>query len=319
MDVNLTQQIVSYRVADRYPADATITSLSDAMTRRQCAASEKDPFNPEPGLPFNRWTERTPEEGAASTLSWAGAWICQPDGDVVVFGFQTTREAARQPANAIEVKGAYYSAAQLRALRQETGVAGGGAGLSSFGAARTGRHQTSLQTCAICGATRKMVNDGPWKILYAGRSATTHEHNWEGGVSSGTAAIDDRVVLVRLRLKLDDPTYAYGAFILQSERGTPREQTDYTWVFRTDGGSLFDLTQHSVSQGIVKDQGQVSFGPFRVPWSGSGAGKGFLYYPRVPGSGRSSDDFELCLTDLASFSGVDAADPRFIYQTSPVD
>src|SRR5580765_1707672 len=120
-EVNLTQPVVAYKVADPYPAEATIKALDDALARAQCAVSDQDPFNPQPGLPFNRWTEFTRKEGEASRLVWMGAWTCQPDGDVVAFGLQTTRDAAHQPASAIEVKGAYYSSAQMREVRQMSG------------------------------------------------------------------------------------------------------------------------------------------------------------------------------------------------------
>jgi hypothetical protein len=245
-EVSITQLVVSYRVAEPYPAEATIKALNDALTRDQCTVSDKDPFNPEPGLPFGRWTEFTPNDGGPSTLGWSGAWICQPDGDVVAFGLQTTRDGARRPASSIDVKGAYYSSYRVRAARQLAGpIAVPRSSATDAGHMR----RTAYQTCSICEATRKKVDDGAWQILYAGRDVSAHEHQWEDGVSDGTPASDGRVALVRQRLKLDDPTYAYGAFILRSQRFAPQERTDYEWAFRTDGGGVLDLATPAVNRG----------------------------------------------------------------------
>jgi len=318
-DLKSTQAGVSYRVADRYPASATIESLGDALANHQCTVAERDPFNPEPGLPFNRWTEYTPDEGGARRLVWSGAWTCPPDGDVVIFGFQTTREGTIEPSTSLEVKGAYYSSRQLRAIRKQIGAGGGTSG-SLFSGGRSTRQQTSYQTCSVCESTRKRVDGGPWKILYENATSPAHEHQWSDGVSTGTPVSDGRVVLVRRRTKLDDPFFVYGAFILESERSDPKARTDYRWILRTDGSSVLDPTNASASQGSAKEQGRVTFGPFSIPWSGGATGNGFLYYPRFPGSGRSSDDWELCITELSSFTKIDdAANPRFVYKTSPAD
>jgi hypothetical protein len=197
------------------------------------------------------------------------------------------------------------------------GNAGSAESLFTNNGSRTRRH-VSLETCSICGSTREKVNEGPWKILYESPNAAGHEHHWESGVSSSMQVNDGRVVLTRLRLALDVPSYACGAFVLQSQRLEP-ERTDYKWIVRTDGGSVLASGNAAVSTGLARQQSAVAFGPFHISWSGHDAGSGFVFYPRFPGAGRSSDDWELCVTDLTSFERLDAADSRFAYKTSPVD
>jgi len=80
-----------------------------------------------------------------------------------------------------------------------------------------------------------------------------------------------------------------------------------------------DQNNPAVSTGVARDQHRIVFGPFTIPWSGEAQGSGFVSYARIPGGARSSDDWELSMTDLTSFAGVDAADRRFVYRTSRVD
>jgi hypothetical protein len=234
-------------------------------------------------------------------------------GDVVIFGFETVRG----PVTSLTVNGMYVSATQLKVIRQQAGRRE--TVESPVSAHRNDSRRTAYQSCSICGSTRTRVDEDPWKVLYMNAGASPHEHHWEDGVHTGTAATDGQVVLVRRRQKPDDPAYTYGAFILDSERIEPQERTDYRWILRTDGGSVLDPAHPSVSQGSATNQNRVTFGPFTISWSGHEAGKGFLYYPRFAGSVRTSDDWELCLTQLSSFSNIDAADPQFVYKTSPVD
>jgi hypothetical protein len=95
-DVQSSQGTVSYKVNDRYPAESTIKSLSDALAQRQCTVSERDPLNADPVLRLNEWTEHTPPGGGATTLSWNGAWSCQPMGDVVIFGSKPCAARSRR-------------------------------------------------------------------------------------------------------------------------------------------------------------------------------------------------------------------------------
>jgi hypothetical protein len=170
-------------------------------------------------------------------------------------------------------------------------------------------------------------DDKAWSILYASPTSKPCAHDWQDGVNSGTPEIPDtRVVLVRKKLS-DSKTYVYGAFILREQRFEPDETMNYSWVFRMDGKGKFDPSDPAVQTGDALrqqptpagPQKRMAFGPFDVPWSGARPGFGFVYYPRYPGAQRSPDDWELSVTDLTSFAGLDATDPRFVYKTSPVD
>jgi hypothetical protein len=316
-EVASTAQTVSYRIAEGYPAERTLKAIGDALAGHQCRPQEQDPFNPEPVFTMNKWIERTPEGGGASTLFWSGAWICPPDRDLVMFVLRTTRDGSAPPS--VEVKAVYYSAKQfatfgrLAADPGNAGIALGGGNLA------TGGQHTPLQTCSVCGSTRKRVDNRPWKVLYLNPTAAPHEHKWSDGVHSAAPVRDGVVVLVRRRMTLDDPSYVYGAFVLDSERSDPKERTDYKWIMRTDGGSLLDPSLPSVTTGSAKDKNGIAFGPLRVSWSGGEPGRGYVYYPRFAGSSRSSEDWELSITELTSFERVDAADPHFVYKSSPGD
>ena len=315
-DVNLEQRQVSYRVDDDYPASRTIKSLSAALTLKQCRASERDPFDRDPGASLRRWTEYIPDEGGASTLVWSGAWVC-PSEDVVVFGLRTTRESTKGSSMQLEIEGLALSAKNVEVFRDYVGSGGGSPGRPVFSKSnpRRGAH---YQTCARCGSTRKQANDGRWAILYANPAATPHDHRWEDGVHSGLEVSNGRIVLVRRKVALDEPAYVYGAFVMDSHID-PKEEVDYHWILRTDGGGDLSPAAGVVAEGSSKAQHRVSFGPFRIPWSGNRPERGYVYYPRFTGSGRSSEDWELCLTELTSFAGIDAAHPQFVYKSSPVD
>jgi hypothetical protein len=316
-DVAVTGSLTSYTVADPYPAASTLRALHDRLAALECSPMDRDPFNAEPVLPLNQWTEYEDEDGGPSRLLWIGAWTCRPDGTVVTFAVTTTRTRDRQPAAGVQVKGAAYSADAVRAARALVAPVGLADRLHA-GPTTELPGRVSLQTCAVCGSTRKQVDERPWKVLYQALAAA-HDHRWEDGVSSGVPIADGRVVLVRRQLRLDEPAFAYGAFILENQFLRERESMGYRWLLRTDGGSVLDPADARVSQGSAADRSRIAFGPFRIPWSAAGAGNGFVYYPRSPGAARSSLDWEMCLTDLTSFARLDAADPRFVYRTSPVD
>ena len=127
------------------------------------------------------------------------------------------------------------------------------------------------------------------------------------------------MILVRRKVDLDSPAFAYGAFILENQRFEPQERTDGRWVLRTDGGSVLDPKNAAVKTGSAQDQSRIVFGPFSVPWSSGGKNAGFVYYARSPGGGGFSDDYELAITNLKSLDGLDAADPQFTYRFFPAN
>lgn len=61
--------------------------------------------------------------------------------------------------------------------------------------------------------------------------------------------------------------------------------------------------------GSAQDRSRIVCGPFSVAWSAGGKNAGFVDHARFPGGGGSSDDYELAITNLKSFDGLDAAMP----------
>jgi hypothetical protein len=156
-DVTADRNTVAYNLAERYPASAVINDLNRNLEGNGCAMTNADPFNPEPGLPFNKWMEYTPEGGGVPDLFWTGAWQCKPSGDVVVFAFRTGRPSPDAPTPAFAVKGAYYSGEQVVAMRQY--VAGSGSRSLLFGTEGPSAHRSvSYETCSVCGSVRKKEN-----------------------------------------------------------------------------------------------------------------------------------------------------------------
>lgn len=285
-----TAATVAYSVPDPFPADPTIRAIGDALSGKRCTALDSDPFNPDPAVSLNRWTEYRPDDGGAATRQWTGAWTCAPEGDLVAFGLTTRRDEARGTWSAADVNGMFLGAAQLRAIQSQT--AGGALPLSSLFSTGAGTSsRTSYQTCSVCRSTQKRVDDAPWRVLYDAPASSPHDHAWRDGVASSTEPIRRQVVLVRRQARLDAPAYIYGAFILDVQRAVAVEGIDYQWVLRTDGSGELDPANTSVMRGSATNRNRVEFGPFRIPWSAQGAGSGYLYYPRFAGAGRSSDDW----------------------------
>jgi hypothetical protein len=96
-EVTADRNTVAYNLDERYPASATVDALNRNLEGNECAMTKADPFNPEPGLPFNKWIEYLPEGGGVPVLMWTGAWQCKPSDDVVVFAFRTGRPSADAP------------------------------------------------------------------------------------------------------------------------------------------------------------------------------------------------------------------------------
>jgi hypothetical protein len=315
-DVITDRNVVGYHLSERYPATATILALNRSLERDACEMAKADPFGSETVMPFNKWMEYTPEPGKRPELLWTGAWRCNPNGEVVVFAFRTARQIPGEPTPPFAVKAAYYSADVVSAMRRHlTGT--GNHSLSFDIEGQRARREVSYETCSICGSVRKKENDNDWIVEYNAPS-DPHEHHWERGVSAGAKVSDDQVILARRRVDLDSPTYAYGAFVLENQRFEPHERTDVRWIVRTDGGSVLDPRSPAVKTGSANDKSRIEFGPFSVQWSNAGSKAGFMYYARFPGGGGFSDDYELALTDLKSFDGVDAADPRYKYRFFPL-
>jgi hypothetical protein len=270
--VTAERNTVSYSLDQRYPATATINELNRNFEGNGCAMTKADPFNPEPGLPFNKWTEYTPAGGGVPELLWTGGWECKPSGDVVVFSFRTRRPQPVTPTPAFAVKGAYFPSEQVVALRKYVG--GSGSRNLLFGSEKgSATRSVSYETCSICGSVRKKENGNDWVVVYDAHSEP-HEHHWDSGVSTGVKIADGQLILVRRKLDLDSPAFAYAGLILENQRVEPRERTDARWVLRTDGGSVLDPKNAAVKTGSAQDQSRLVFGPFSIPGP---------LVPRMPG------------------------------------
>ncbi len=319
-DIRTVGNSVTFQVKDSYPADATRQSLQAALAPKHCLRTEKDPFGADGTGPYGNWFEQTRKTGANERM-WFGAWSCQPGGEVIIYGLRTNQTHSLASSDAsLEVTGAYYSAEQVAAVNSQIQSARiKTAEPSAIPSSQAmSNEKEALQTCSLCGSTRTKINDGSWTILYASPTVSTCKHQWKDGVDMGTPVKDGAVVLIRRRLTPEAPSYVYGAFKLESQHYASNFTLDYQWVLRTDGSGVMDHTQTAVSAGSAHGQ-RVSFGPFSVSWSQHDRGSGYVYYPRFPGARRSSDDWQLCVTTLTSFDGIDASDPRFVYKSSPVD
>jgi len=191
-DVIEDRNTIAYNIDERYPATEKINELNRNLEGNGCAMTKADPFNPEPGLPFNKWMEYTPAGGGVPELLWTGAWQCKPSDDVVVFALRTRRPTANGPTPALAVKGAYYPGEQVVAMRKY--VAGSGSRSLLFGTERrTATRSVSYETCSTCGSVRKKENDKDWVVVYDAPSEP-HDHHWESGVSTGAKIADGQVI-----------------------------------------------------------------------------------------------------------------------------
>lgn len=123
---------------------------------------------------------------------------------------------------------------------------------------------------------------------------------------------DGQVVLVRSGKQV-------GAFRLRNQQlggKNRREQTDYTWFFRSDGRGTFAKNDPAVSFGSRSNAQQISFGPFQVPWSIHSNGCGFVYYSRLP-MAKGAAAYELCVTRQADVQGIDANDGHWNFRDRP--
>lgn len=141
------------------------------------------------------------------------------------------------------------------------------------------RGQSSqYQTCTICGSTGVVDSMTGERILYRSPKFAHGEHVWRDGIS---LAVHDPVpsgvvVLVR-RVPPDSEQANYGAFILTNQTSDP-ERVSYRWYFRSDGSGVLDPKDVAVRSGEERDQRRLEFGPFKISWSGSAEGAGYVYY-----------------------------------------
>jgi len=140
-------------------------------------------------------------------------------------------------------------------------------------------------------------------------------------IDKGRGVPDDYVVLVR-------SGNTFGCFIPrnQNKKG---ESTEYDWYYRTDGLGKFSADDPKVQSGhsftgLYQPEVEsllINFGPFEIPWSGGGAGWGFVYYDYNPDPPDRSgaDVLRICSTDMKTLTYLDARDPRWVYKSHRQD
>ena len=175
------------------------------------------------------------------------------------------------------------------------------------------------QTCTICGSTRVMEPRTGERILYRSSKFAHGEHIWRDGIS---AAVPDPVpagvvVLVR-RVPPDSEQANYGAIILTSQTSDP-ERMSYRWYFRSDGSGFLDPKDAAVRSGEERNQRRFEFGPFKISWSGSAEGTGYVYYDNFAHMPAEKNTTYICVTAEKDVSGINAADPKWVYKFSPAE
>lgn len=156
-------------------------------------------------------------------------------------------------------------------------------------------------------------------VTYKSPSFSTCSHDWDSGISSAypDPIRDGTLILVK---KGD----TVGAFIL-SEQTLEPEKTKYHWWYRDDGSGELDIGLEEVTSGTdilnvsPTSSNSISFGPFRIAWSGNAVGKGYIYYKYSPGWRVSPSELRICVTDKSSINGINALDDKWKYKGTPAE
>lgn len=114
----------------------------------------------------------------------------------------------------------------------------------------------------------------------------------------------------------------YGAFRIKEQKLSTTDEVKYEWFYRSDGGGEFtgSNVKHGVASGIPSRTipGKVIiFGPFSINWSGKDNGWGWIYYDRYAGEKVQKNDIGLCIAGNVDVRKVNAADPKWVYKSSP--
>jgi hypothetical protein len=191
--------------------------------------------------------------------------------------------------------------------------------LSPLAAACQREYGPRHQTCSVCGSTRTVEEIAGERILYRSARFGHGEHAWRDGVSAGVdpPVASGVVVLVR-RVPPDAERTHYGAFILTKQSSDP-ERMSYRWFVRSDGSGILDPKDAAVQSGEGRDQKRLEFGPFRISWSGSADNTGYLYYEHFAHDQAEKNTTYICVTAEKDVSGIDAADPKWVYKFSPAE
>jgi hypothetical protein len=108
-DIERKPNVVSYHVAERYPATNTIQTLRDGYSRIRCTATDNDPLNPDPGFSYGKWDDY-PLKGGGNAKIWLGAWTC--DSALLVYSIVAKQEIGSYKENGNSV----FMSLQLRTV-----------------------------------------------------------------------------------------------------------------------------------------------------------------------------------------------------------
>ncbi len=181
-------------------------------------------------------------------------------------------------------------------------------------------------TCEVCGSTMSCREEHPTEeteieLTYESSSASDCaqcSHDWRLGISRSLGPLPDGTLVLVKRGE------TCGAFVLSYQTTTP-EKARYRWWFRTDGGTRLDAGSPAVTSGasecdVESDPGaRITFGPFRVDWSGNTQGFGYIYHSKAPGERVTAGTVLICVTDAKVIAGINTADPKWRFKGSPAD
>lgn len=175
------------------------------------------------------------------------------------------------------------------------------------------------QTCTVCGSTREMGSRTGERILYRSSRFAHGEHVWRDGISLAVPdPVPSGVVVLVRRVPPDSEQMNYGAFILTNQTSDP-ERVSYRWYFRSDGSGVLDPKDGAVRSGEERDERRLEFGPFKISWSGSAEGAGYVYYDNFAHMPAEKNTTYICVTAEKDVSGINAVDPKWVYKFSPAE
>jgi hypothetical protein len=181
------------------------------------------------------------------------------------------------------------------------------------------REGGQYQTCTVCGSTRVMDSRTGERILYRSAKFAHGEHVWRDGISLAVPdPVPSGVVVLVRRVPPDSDRANYGALILTSQTSDP-ERVSYRWYLRSDGSGLLDPNDPAVRSGEERDQKRLEFGPFKISWSGSAEGAGYVYYDNFAHMPAEKNTTYICVTAERDITSVNAADPKWVYKFSPAE
>jgi len=140
------------------------------------------------------------------------------------------------------------------------------------------------------------------------RAKKREELNGMGGVAAFLVEDGDLVLFRKAE--------TFGALVVTAQRLKP-EEMEFEWYYREDGGGNLATPNAAVVHGestasIPTSSVNIRFGPFELQWSGGDNGFGWLYFPHS----ESSDSLtEVCHVGRKRLDRIDAADPRWVFET----